>query len=145
MNTAAPIDAVPQGPRHYRSRIRQRGPWLGLVPPAVAGAAAVMLVQGNGGTVRGVLGFLLAVMAAPSLLVAGVPMATGPGPYGLALIGGLLWWLVLSAVAARRATRTPVATWSDFWREYSWLAGATALGAVLALLAADLVLGRALL
>lgn len=145
MNTAAPLDAVPQGPRHYRGRIRQRGPWLGLVPPAGLGAVAALLVQGTGSTIRGVLAFLLAVMAAPSLLVAGVPLATGRAVYGLALVGGALWWLAISTVAARRATRTPVATWGDFWREYAWLAGATALGAVLALVAADLVLGRALI
>lgn len=115
------------------------------MPPAGLGAVAALLVQGTGSTIRGVLAFLLAVMAAPSLLVAGVPLATGRTVYGLAVVGGALWWLAISTVAARRATRTPVATWGDFWREYAWLAGATALGAVLALVAADLVLGRALI
>ncbi|MEY4338217.1 MAG: hypothetical protein RLZ14_67 [Actinomycetota bacterium] len=145
MNTAGAFDAVPQGPRQYRSHIRRRGPWLGLVPPAVAGVAALWLVHGDGSTLRGALGFLLAVMAAPTLLVAGVPLTTGASVYGLALVGGAVWWLALSAVAARRATRVPVATWADFWREYAWLAAGVAVGAVLALVAADLVLGRALL
>ena len=52
---------------------------MGLVPPAVVGVAAWWLVQGNGSTLRGALGFLLAAIAAPTLLVAGVPLATGNG------------------------------------------------------------------
>ena len=104
-----------------------------------------MLVHSNGGTLRGVVGFLLAVMAAPTLLMAGIPLATGTPLTLLALAAGALLWFALSTVAARRATRTPVATWADFWREYAWLAGAVAAGAVLALVAANLVLGRALL
>ena len=118
---------------------------MGVVPPAVVGVVAWWLVQGNGSTLRGTLGFLLAAIAAPTLLVAGVPLATGNGVYGMSLAGGALWWLALSTVAARRATRAPVATWTDFWREYTWLAAAVAAGAVLALVAADLLLGRALL
>ena len=145
MAAGTTFDAVPGGPRHYRERIRRRGPVLGLVPPACAGAIAWLLVHSNGGTLRGVVGFLLAVMAAPTLLMAGIPLATGTPLTLLALAAGALLWFALSTVAARRATRTPVATWADFWREYAWLAGAVAAGAVLALVAANLVLGRALL
>ena len=145
MSAGTTFDAVPGGPRQYRDHIRRRGPFLGLVPPACLGVVALLLVHSNGGTVRGVLGFLLAVMAAPTLLVAGVPLASGTIVVLLALAAGALMWFALSTVAVRRATRTPVATWADFWREYAWLAGAVAAGAVLALVAANLVLGRALL
>ena len=48
----------------------------------------------------------------------------------------------LGTVAARRATRRPVATWRDFWREYFWLAGGVWLGVIVALVLVALVLGR---
>ena len=50
-----------------------------------------------------------------------------------------------SVAASVRATKRPAATWRDFWREYLWLATGVWVGVVAALVAADLVLGRALL
>ena len=44
-------------------------------------------------------------------------------------------------VASRRATRDPMATWTDFWRNYAWLAGAVWLGTLVALAVAGLSIG----
>ncbi len=110
------------------------------------GALGLFLLRGNtDSTVRGVVGFLLAVLAAPGLLVAGAPLNSGTGVYAAAVIGSAVVWLLLTIVATRRATRTPVATWGDFWKEYLWLAGAVWLGVVGALVAANLMLGGAFL
>ncbi len=109
------------------------------------GALAWWLVRDNTSTARGVLSFVLAILAAPVLLVAGVPLSTGTQVWVVSLAGSAVLWLLVSVVAARRATASPVASWRDFWREYFWLAGGVWLGVVGALIAADLVLGRALL
>ncbi|MBU6316240.1 MAG: hypothetical protein KGR47_07005 [Acidobacteria bacterium] len=132
-----PPQAVPFGPRAYRARIRRLGPWAGLAVPAALGLLAAVL--------GGIVGFLLALLAAPALLVVGVPLSSGAGVWIVALLGSALLWLLLATVATRRATRSPVATWADFWRQYAWLAGGVWLGTLLALVAANLLLGRTLL
>ena len=136
---------VPQGPRAYRRQIRSFGPMFGLVPPALIGAVGLLLLRGNTtSTMRGVVGFLLAVLAAPGLLVGGAPLASS-GMYVLAIAGSIVLWAVLGIAATRRATRTPVATWGDFWKDYLSLAGAVWVGTVAALIAANLILGGAFL
>jgi hypothetical protein len=136
---------VPHGPRAYRRQIRRVGPLAGLLPPAALGLMAMLLLRDNTtSTARGVVGFLAAVLAAPGLLVGGAPLADG-GMYTAAVAGSTVVWLLLGTTAARRATRTPVATWGDFWKEYLPLAGAIWLGAVAALVAANLILGGAFL
>ena len=73
------------------------------------------------------------------------PLRAGRGLYVVAAIASIVVWLVIGLVASRRATRTPVATWSTFWREWAWLAAGVWAGVVIALVASNLVLGRALL
>jgi len=85
-----------------------------------------------------------AVFAAPGLLVAGVPLRSGRAVYLVAVAGSAVLWMLIGAIAARRATRLPVASWRDFWREYLWLALGVWLGVVAALIAVNLVFGRAL-
>jgi hypothetical protein len=136
---------VRHGPRAYRRQIRGLGPVLGVLPPALLGLLAAFLLNGNtDSTARGVFGFLAAVLAAPGLLVAGAPLTSG-GALVLAVVASAVVWLLLALTATRRATRTPVAMWRDFWREYFWLAGAVWLGVVGALIGANLLLGGAFL
>jgi hypothetical protein len=118
---------------------------LGLLSPAVLGLLSLVLLRDNTSTTRGVLGFLAAVLAAPGLLVAGAPMAGSTGLYMVAVLGSAAVWLLVGVVAARRATRTPVASWGDYWKEYVWIAGGVWLGVVGALVAANLILGGAFL
>ncbi len=137
-------EPVPLGPRAYRTKLRASGPFVALVPPGVLGVLALLLLRGHSSLVRGVAGFLTAVFAAPGLLVAGVPLRSGRDVYLGAVVGSALLWMVLGAIAARRATRLPVASWRDFWREYLWLAVGVWLGVVVALIAVNLVFGRAM-
>ena len=135
---------VPLGPRAYRSRLRGSGPIVGLVPPAILGAISVLLLRGHTSLMRGIAGFLTAVLAAPGLLVAGAPLRSGRAVYIGAVAGSAILWMVVGAIAARRATRVPVASWRDYWREYVWLAVGVWLGVVVALAAVNLIFGRAL-
>lgn len=137
--------SVRQGPRAYRRQVRRLGPLLALLPPAALGAIALILLRDNTSTVRGVMGFLTAVLAAPGLLVGGAPMTGGTALYMAAAAGSAVMWLLIGFAASARATRRPVATWGDYWKEYLWLAGAVWLGVIGALVAANLVLGGAFL
>jgi hypothetical protein len=136
--------AVPGGMRAYRRAIRSAGPLWGLTPPALLGGLAFLLLRGSTSTVRGVGGFAAAVIAAPGLLAAGVPLSSGATTYLAAIAGSAVLWFVIGLIASRRATVSPVATWADFWKEYVWLFLAVVVGVLLALVAANLILGRAL-
>ena len=100
----------------------------------------MLLLRNNTQAWRGIGGFLLAILAAPALLVAGAPLTTGSS-YTLAILGSAVLWVLLGMVASRMATRKPVATWRDYWREYLWLAGGVWIGVVIAVVAANLILG----
>lgn len=136
--------SIPYGPRAYRRHIRTFGPLVAIVVPAVIGLVGLLLLRSSSSFASGVAGFLGCVFAAPVLLALGVPLAAGAA-YGLAIVASAVLWLVLGALAARRATRHPAAVWSDFWREYLWMMAGVWVGCVVALVAANLLLGRALL
>lgn len=135
---------VPQGPRAYRSRIRALGPLAGLLPAAVLGGLALLLLRGDGSAITGAGGFALSVLAAPLMLVAGVPLTTSTTARTAAVVASAVMWLLLGLVAARRSTRRPVASWGDFWKEFAWLAAGVWLGVLGSLVAVDLLLGRPL-
>ena len=133
-----------EGPRWFRSRIRSRGPFLALGPPALLGLLSLLLLNLTDGASSGLGALVLGVLAAPALLAVGAPFSSQSWyPAGIAI--SALLWLVLGFVAARRATRNPMATWADYWRDYGWLAGGVWLGAVTALAVARVVLGEALI
>ncbi len=117
---------------------------VALLPPTALGLFSLLLLRGHTSAGRGGAGFLTAVLAAPGLLVAGAPLRSGSGFYLGAVVGSAVLWMIVGAVAARRATRLPVASWRDFWREYLWLAFGVWLGVLAALVAVNLMFGRAL-
>jgi hypothetical protein len=134
---------VYEGPRWYRLRIRSRGPFLALVPPAVLGVIALIALKLFDGKTSGLIGLICGVFAAPALLVVGVPFSDrSVYPIGVAL--SVLLWLIVGAIAAHRTTRNPMASWADFWRTYAWLAGGIWLGASVALIVAKFTVGQAL-
>ena len=137
-------EPVPLGPRAYRSKLRGSGPFVALIPPGLLGAISLLLLRGHTSLVRGIGGFLTAVLAAPGLLVAGAPLRSGQKVYLGAVVGSAVMWMIVGAISARRATRLPAASWRDFWHEYVWLAAGVWLGVVVALGAVNLVFGRAL-
>jgi len=136
---------VPNGPRAFRYRLRRLGPFAALLPAAVLGVAALMALHGNTSASRGVLGFAATLLAAPVALVLGVPLAAGNGRLLLGIVASAVMWMLAGLLAARRATRSPVATWRDFWREFAWLAIGVWLGVAVALGVIELLVGRLLL
>ena len=139
MPTTAPVA------RAVHTSIRRSGPFLALVLPSVLGVLAVVALRGSTSTDRGVGGFVLALLAAPLLPAFGEPMRAGSGTVVAAGAASAALWFVLGALAARRATRSPYTGWGRFWSEYLWLSLCVWMGAVLAVVAANLVLGRVLL
>ena len=133
---------VPRGPVAYRRQLQRFGAIAGTLPPLALGLIALAALYQNDSSVRGVLGFLCAVLAAPCLLVAGAPLTTGTAMFAAAIAGSSVVWAAIGVLATRRATQTPAADWRDYWREYVWLAGGVWLGVVVALVGVDLVLGR---
>jgi hypothetical protein len=145
MTARLAVAPVPSGPRAYRSQLRVLGPLVALMPPAAMGLLAVALLHGNDSFGRGAAGFATAVLAAPGLLIVGAPLSTGGGRYVLAVLASAVAWLLLGALAAARATRSPVATWREFWREFVWMLVGVWLGVLCAALLVDFALGNPLL
>lgn len=119
------------------------GPLLAVLPPAAIGGLAWLALELGDGRLSGIVGLFGGVIAAPGLLVAGAPFGDD-STYRIAVLASVPLWLLIGIVAARRSTRSPIAVWSDFWREYTWLAMGVALGAVGGLAAASTVLGETL-
>lgn len=139
-----PAPPVVEGPRWYRARLRRWGWLAGLVPMAVIGASAWLVLQIGDGRMSGMFGLAAGVTAAPGLLVVGAPFGDS-GDYPLAVLASVPLWAALGVLSAARATARPVATWSDYARELLWLTLAVAAGAIVALVAAALRLGESLM
>jgi hypothetical protein len=132
-----------EGPRWYRGRIRGRGPLVALLPPAILGLLALLVINVGNSAGTGLTGLVLAVLAAPGLLAVGAPFSSSVlWPIGIVL--SVVLWVVVGYVAARRATRNPMATWSDFWRNYGVLAVGVCLGASVAVIVARMSIGDVL-
>ena len=100
--------------------------------PAIVGAIAYFSLHLFDTAWSGAVGLIGGVLAAPALLAAGAPFGDR-GLYPLAVAASGLLWLFVGLLAARRATRNPMATWSDFWRHYAWMCAGVWAGAALAL------------
>jgi hypothetical protein len=138
-----PGPPVLEGPRWYRSRVRTLGPLAGLIVPAIVGAIAYGSLHFFDTAWSGAVGLIGGVFAAPALLAAGAPFGDR-SVYPLAVAASGLMWLLVGLLAARRATRNPMATWSDFWRHYAWMCAGVWAGASIALIAAALSISDSL-
>jgi hypothetical protein len=134
---------VYEGPRWFRLRIRSRGPFLAVIPPAVLGAVALVSLNLFEGKTSGYVGLILGVLAAPALLAVGAPFSDS-SLWSIGIAVSAMLWLIVGAVAARRTTRNPMAGWPDFWRTFFWLAGGIWIGAGAALVVARYAVGEAL-
>lgn len=110
---------------------------------ALLGAIAWLSLRIANGRTSGLLGLVAGVSAAPGLLFAGAPFADD-SRYPMAIVASVPLWLFLGLVASRRATRSTVASWRDFWREMTFLTIAVVLGAIVALAAATMILDESL-
>lgn len=132
---------VPDGLATHRRRVRSLGALAGLVPPVVLAAIGGLLLWGSDSGKRGLPGFVALVLGAPVLPLLGVPAEGGSGRYALAGLASTVLWLVIGLVAARRATRLPVAGWAEWRREYFPLAIGVWVGAIAALIIAGTMVG----
>lgn len=89
------------------------------------------------------MGLIGGVFAAPALLAAGAPFGDR-GLYPIAIGASGLLWLLVGFLAARRATRNPMAMWSDYWRHYAWMCAGLWAGAAIALAVAALSISDSL-
>jgi hypothetical protein len=110
----------------------------------VLGATAMIALRVGDGKTSGLIGLFGGVSAAPGLLVAGAPFAD-ESRYPLAVLASVPLWLLLGLIASRRATRSLVANWADYWRELTYLTIGVVLGASGALIAAGSILGETLI
>jgi hypothetical protein len=115
-----------------------------VLPPLALGAFSLLVLKLFDGKVSGYVGLVTGVFAAPLLLVVGAPFSDS-SLYSIGVALSAMMWLIVGAVAARRTTRNPMASWADFWRTYFWLAGGIWLGASVALLIAKYSVGQALI
>jgi len=106
-----------------------------LIAPAILGAISMLSLRLFDSAASGAVGLIGGVFAAPTLLVAGAPFGER-GTYPLAIAAAALFWLAIGFLAARRATRNPMATWADYWRHYAWLCAGAWAGAATALVIA---------
>jgi hypothetical protein len=132
-----------EGPRWYRSRLRVLGPFAALIVPAIVGAIAYGSLRFFDTPWSGAVGLIGGVFAAPALLAAGAPFGDR-SLYPLAVAASGLLWILVGLLAARRATRNPMATWSDFWRHYAWMCAGVWAGAAIALVVAALSISDSL-
>jgi len=110
----------------------------------VLGIVALLLLNLGGNAGTGFAGLILGVFSAPGLLAVGAPFSSSSlYPIGIGVSAVL--WLAVGFIAARRATRNPMATWTDFWRDYATMAIGICVGAGAALAVARLVIGEALI
>ena len=106
---------------------------VGLTGLALSGAPAIAALLALGGSpLKGIPGFLLTAMSAPTMLLVGVPVTSGTARFVLAGVTSLVLWCGVGAWAAARATRNPMASWRDWWKEYLWLAVPIWIGAAVA-------------
>jgi uncharacterized membrane protein YfcA len=110
----------------------------------VVGAVSLIALRLFDGAVSGAIGLIGGVCAAPALLIVGAPFGDS-SRYPAAIAASAVLWLVIGFVAARRATRNPMATWDDYWRHFAWLCAGVWVGALLALGLAGLAVSESLI
>ncbi len=114
-----------------------------MIPPLVMGGVAWTALKTSDGRLSGILGLFGGVSAAPGLLVVGAPFGD-ESQYPMAVLASIPLWLVIGFLASRRATRSIVASWRDYWLQLTWLTVGVIAGSVAALVAAASILGESL-
>ena len=123
-----------------RNLIRKRG---GVVAVGMSASLALvgLVLVALPGSLLGVIGYLVLVIALPVLSIAGVPAVSTFASYTIATLASAAIWFTLGQISAIRATRRAIAGWPEWLREFRPLAIGVAIGAVLALALSAIVLG----
>ena len=123
-----------------RNLVRKRG---GVVAVAMSASLALLglILLALPGSLLGILGYLILVIALPVLSIAGIPAVSTFASYAFATLASATIWFGLGQVSAIRATRRAGAGWPEWAREFRPLAIGVAIGAVMALALSGIVLG----
>jgi hypothetical protein len=104
------------------------------------GLLAAVLLVGSDSAWRGVPGFVLAIVAVPTLPMTGIPVMGGGIRWVLAIATSAAIWFVIGAVAARRSSSRAIASWPEWRREWIRLAVGIWIGALIGIAVAGTVL-----
>lgn len=135
-----PNGSVPEGIAFHFRVIRTYGPLAALVPMAITGILSALILWGSQSTIRGIIGFVLALMSCPTSVVFGFPVTTGGARWMAVIVSSAAIWAATGFVAARRSTSRAVAGWSEWRREWLRLAIGIWIGALVGLALAAILL-----
>jgi len=107
---------------------------------AMAGIASMLALRGSQSTLRGLVGFVLAVMSCPTLPIFGFPLATGNAKWLAVIASSAAVWAAVGYVAARRSTTRAVAGWPEWRREWFRLAIGIWIGSLVGFAIAAIIL-----
>ena len=124
----------------HRNTVRKMGGFFAVVL-SIAVLIVGLLLLVLPGSITGVPGFVLTVIALPTLPLFGVPAIGGFIRYFLSLISSLFLWWVIGHYAARRAIQSTISSWPEWLREFRPLAIGVVMGSIISLALAAAVLG----
>jgi hypothetical protein len=101
-----------------------------LLLPAGLGIVSALLLIGSGSAWRGIPGFVLAIMALPTLPLTGIPVMGGALRWLVAIATSAVVWAALGVIAARRSTSRVMTSWKEWRREWFRLAIGVWVGAL---------------
>ena len=93
------------------------------------------------GSIGGAVSFVFMVLAVPVMPILGLPAAGGDHRLLLAVAASAVAWWVLGQIAAGRVTRSPVAGWREWIREFVLVGLGLWIGAIGGLVLGALALG----
>ena len=132
--------AVLDGIDAHRDTVRKMGGFFAIaLSIAVLIVGLLLLVIPV--SITGVPGFVLTVIALPTLPLFGVPATGGFIRYFLSLISSLFLWWVIGHYAARQAIQSTISSWPEWLREFRPLAIGVVLGSIISIALAAAVLG----
>ncbi|GBL20999.1 hypothetical protein EMGBS4_10590 [Acidimicrobiaceae bacterium] len=134
------LPAILDGIDAHRNTVRTKGGFFAIAL-SIAVLTIGLLLIALPGSITGVPGFVLTVIALPTLPLFGVPAAGGFVRYLLSLISSLFLWWVIGHYAARRAIQSTISSWPEWLREFRPLAIGIVLGSLISLAIAAAVLG----
>lgn len=141
MTVSQSPNIVPDGVVYHRVLVRKFGPYVAVAISAIIGILAAVLLIGSESAARGIPGFILAIVAIPTLPLFGVPVMGGTVRWLLAITSSASIWAFIGHLAARRSTNRSISSWPEWRREWTRLSIGVWVGAMFGLGVAAIALG----
>lgn len=116
---------------------------MALIVPTIVGIVAFGSLRLFDTAWSGAVGLVGGVLAAPVLLIVGAPFGDRD-LYPIAVAASAPVWLIVGWIAAVRATRNPMASWTDYWKHLAPLTIGIWTGACVAMVLATISIGDTL-